>query len=57
MKNFRELTGWQQSHRLALTVYAAMRVFPKVEQYGDTSQTRRACTSIPTNIAKGCGRA
>jgi len=57
MKNFRELTGWQQSHRLALTVYAAMRVFPKVEQYGDTSQTRRACTSIATNIAKGCGRA
>jgi four helix bundle protein len=27
-----------------------------MEQYGATSQTRRASASIPANIAEGCGR-
>ena len=26
------------------------------EKYGLTSQIRRACSSIPTNIAEGCGK-
>ena len=30
--------------------------FPRQELYGLTSQIRRACASIPTNIAEGCGR-
>lgn len=30
--------------------------FPKEEVYGLTSQIRRSCSSIPTNIAEGCGR-
>ncbi|MFM8471066.1 MAG: four helix bundle protein [Limisphaerales bacterium] len=56
MKNFRELTIWQRSHRLTLAIYEATRRFPKEELYGLTSQTRRASASIPTNIAEGCGR-
>jgi len=47
---------WQKSHRLTLDIYQATKVFPKDELYGLTSQIRRACSSIPANIAEGCGR-
>jgi four helix bundle protein len=57
MKNFRELKVWQKSHQLTLGVYKVTATFPKEELYGLTSQTRRACASIPANIAEGCGRA
>jgi four helix bundle protein len=56
MKDFRELKVWIRSHALALDVYRATAGFPKEELYGLTSQIRRAATSIPTNIAEGCGR-
>ncbi len=47
---------WQRSHRLTLDIYQATKAFPKDELYGLTSQIRRACSSIPANIAEGCGR-
>ena len=56
MKDFRQLQVWEKSHQLALGVYKATQDFPKEELYGLTSQIRRASTSIPTNIAEGCGR-
>ncbi len=56
MKDFRELKVWQKSHGLALAVYKVTKVFPKEEVYGLTSQIRRSSTSIPANIAEGCGR-
>ena len=56
MKNFRELTIWERSHKLTLDVYAATRSFPKEELFGLTGQARRASASVPTNIAEGCGR-
>jgi four helix bundle protein len=37
-------------------VYGATQVLPKEELYGLTSQLRRASSSIPSNIAEGCGR-
>ena len=56
MKNFRELKVWEKAHGLTLSIYRITRDFPIQEQYGLTSQLRRAATSIPTNIAEGCGR-
>lgn len=56
MKDFRELKVWEKAHQLTLAVYQATATFPKDELYGLTSQIRRACASIPANIAEGCGR-
>jgi four helix bundle protein len=56
VKNFRDLKVWSKSHQLTLAVYRAIRLFPKDELYGLTSQIRRSCSSIPANIAEGCGR-
>ncbi len=57
MQDFRKLKVWERSHELTLSVYQATAQFPKEELYGLTSQMRRACSSIPANIAEGCGRA
>jgi len=56
MKDFRKLSVWQKSHKLAVMIYQETKKFPKEEVYGITSQLRRAIVSIPTNIAEGCGR-
>lgn len=56
MKDFRELKIWQSSHALVLEVYRLTKDFPKEELFGLTSQMRRAGSSIPANIAEGCGR-
>jgi four helix bundle protein len=56
LRDFRNLKVWEKAHQLALAIYQATAAFPKNEQYGLTSQIRRACVSIPANIAEGCGR-
>jgi len=56
LKDFRNLAVWEKAHALALKVYESTESFPGEEVYGLTSQIRRACVSIPTNIAEGCGR-
>lgn len=56
MKDFRELKVWQKAHHLTLLTYKVTATFPREEAYGLTSQIRRACASIPANIAEGCGR-
>ncbi len=56
MRDFRKQLVWEKAHFLTLKVYKITKSFPKEELYGLTSQTRRACASIPTNIAEGCGR-
>ena len=56
MRDFRNLQVWGKSHDLTLTIYELTSEFPRNEIYGLTSQIRRACASIPTNIAEGCGR-
>ena len=56
MRTFQELIIWQKSHQLTLNIYSMSASFPKVEIYGLVSQMRRSSSSIPTNIAEGCGR-
>lgn len=56
MQDFRRLTVWAKSHQLTLRVYAATSRFPREESFGLTSQMRRAASSVPMNLAEGCGR-
>lgn len=56
MRDFHKLKAWQKSHQLALEIYKVSQSFPKEELFGLTSQIRRAISSVPTNIAEGCGR-
>lgn len=56
MKSYKELTVWQKSYDLSLSIYKATENFPIHEQYGLTSQLRRASVSIPPNIAEGSKR-
>lgn len=56
MRDFRELKVWQKAHRLVLEVYQVTAGFPREELFGLTSQMRRSGSSIPANIAEGCGR-
>ena len=56
MGDYRSLKVWQRAHLLTLQVYEVTGSFPKSEQFGLTSQIRRAASSIPANLAEGCGR-
>jgi four helix bundle protein len=56
MRNYRNLKVWERSHALTLAVYKSTQCFPAEERFGLTSQIRRSCSSIPANLAEGCGR-
>lgn len=56
IKNFYELTAWKEAHELVLSIYTATNHFPRAEQFGITSQLRRASSSITANIAEGFAR-
>jgi four helix bundle protein len=56
VKDFRDLQVWQKAHQLTLAVYQITVAFPRAELYGLTSQLRRCSSSIPANLAEGCGR-
>ena len=55
-RNYRDLIVWKKAFDLTLTVYAETACFPSEEKYGITAQLRKACVSIPSNIAEGEGR-
>lgn len=48
--------AWQQGHKLVLSIYRLADSFPAKEQFGLTSQLRRAGVSITSNIAEGFSR-
>ena len=53
---FTELRVWQEGHRLVLSVYRMVEIFPKKELYGLNSQISRASVSVTSNIAEGFAR-
>jgi len=55
MKDFRQLKVWEKAHQLTMAVYH-ITTFPREQTYALASQMRRAASSIPSNIAEGCGR-
>lgn len=55
--SFKDLVVWQKAVHLCSIIYRLSASFPESEQFGLTSQLRRASVSIPSNIAEGHGRA
>jgi len=56
MRSFRTFKVWEKAHQLTLDIYQTTARFPREETYGLCAQMRRSSSSIPTNIAEGCGR-
>lgn len=56
MRPHERLDVWKKAVQFVIDVYEATENFPKAEQFGLTSQIRRAAVSIPANIAEGAGR-
>jgi four helix bundle protein len=56
IRSFKDLIVWQRSMDLGVTIYRITQKLPASEQFGLTSQLRRAAVSIPSNIAEGYGR-
>jgi len=53
VRSYRDLIVWQRASQLAIAVYKLTDSFPAKEQFGLTSQMRRAAVSIASNIAEG----
>ncbi|KKT86705.1 MAG: S23 ribosomal protein [Microgenomates group bacterium GW2011_GWA1_Microgenomates_45_10] len=56
IKSFTDLVAWQESHKLVLMVYKISDKFPSKENFGLTSQIKRAAVSVSSNIAEGFSR-
>jgi len=54
--SFREMPVWQKAMDVAETLHSLTDALPKKEDYGFTSQIRRAALSISANIAEAYGR-
>ncbi|MDL2212657.1 four helix bundle protein [Bacteroides sp. OttesenSCG-928-N06] len=56
MQDYRKLSVWGKAHELTLFTYKITAGYPREEIYALVQQMRRAASSIPMNIAEGCGR-
>ena len=56
MRDFRKLIVWQKSHELALETHRALRAGCAHGPAASRNQLLRSITSVPANIAEGCGK-
>lgn len=54
--SFEKLDTWQDARKFVSWIYEISLKFPLNEQYGITSQIKRASISIVSNLAEGSGR-
>ena len=52
LSSYRDLLVWQKAMELVVETYRLSSRFPKEEQYGLTSQLRRASVSVPSKLQK-----
>jgi four helix bundle protein len=56
IRDYRDLRVWELAHQIAVEAYSVTKQFPRDEMFGMTSQIRRSASSVPANLAEGCGR-
>jgi four helix bundle protein len=56
MRDYRRLQGFKMADSLAIEVYRITKHFPLNEQFGLTSQLRRAAVSVGANSVEGASR-
>src|SRR5262245_56248761 len=57
MQDYHQLDVWNRSMDYASVIYQFAATLPEEEKYNLASQIRRAVTSVPLNLAEGCGTA
>jgi four helix bundle protein len=53
IRSFRDLEVYQRGRALQPQVYLLTQSFPDIEKFDLADQMRRACKSVPTNVAEG----
>jgi len=56
MKSVKDLDVYKKAFQISLDIYKLTEHFPSTEQFGLSSQMRRAAVSICSNLAEGCSR-
>ncbi len=53
MRNHKKLRAFDLADELVMSLYETTKRFPREEQFGLTSQLRRAAVSVVSNIVEG----
>lgn len=56
MNTHKDLDAWKTAMEMAVDIYRLTSSYPRCEVYGLSSQMRRACVSVASNIAEGAAR-